>query len=446
MDKPFIEIDAKDVIIHPFELPKPDGYKFPDNYPNCCYMHKHNYKLLEDHFKIFPNCCDAHRKFYKNFKFDKNKIYKDMPLRVLNAVEFTIFQIKEKIDNEDWFEDITEYIEYATKSLGHPPAGLYIYLELVTIYVKDRLKTSRYKVNTLIKHFDKNTHYTIENKKTDLNILYHIYSKWLKIFPFEIPFFQGLKPELSKSLPFIKGIKKHNRYLGTVKAKIITPTELVKSLYKRTNHILSLIDTTELVKNGSIKDTDKLKIDLINQNHQFKQKTLLNKYTAGEKQYIKTIKKWLQNEKEFFQEITPEIKDLPATKNKSSIKNKTSKVSFGYKQKDTQKLLAVIIQLNFKIGLLNEMFTSPEQLVQLLTSKDFTKEKIKIYIGCETTQFRYIIDKMKPHFNNFTLISIERSNKFFTLNNIPFTAQNLYSNKIENPKEKESIDKIFQQL
>jgi len=445
MDKPFIEIDPKDVIIHPFELPKPEGYQFPDNYPNCCYNHKHNYKLLEDHFEIFPNCCDNHRDFYNRFRFDKNKIYKDLPIRVLNAVEFTTFQITHNIDKEDWFDYITEYIEYATKSLGQPSAGLHIYLELVELFIEKKLKISKEKINFLLKHLEENTHYTIENNKTDLNILYSIYSKWLKIFPFEIPFFQGLKPELSNSLPFIKGIKKHNRFSGTVKVKIITPTELVKSLYKRTKHILSLIDTTELVKNGSIKDTEKIKIDLINQNHQLKQKILLNKYTAGEKQYIKTIKKWLQNEKEYFQEITPEIKNIPSNKNESTSRDKTPILTFGFKQKDSKKLLELIIQLNFKIGLLNEASTSSKQFVQLLISKDYTKDNIKIYIACETKQFIYIIEKLKPFFNNLNPTSIERSKKFYTKNYKLFTATNLY-NKIENPKEKESIDKVFKQL
>lgn len=316
INKPFIEIDAKSIIIHPFEISEPDGYEYPVGFPNCCESHIHNLKSLEDYLEKFPNCCKNHTEFYKKFHFDKYILYKNLPIRILKTVAFTDYQILKVIDNEDWLEDISEFIEYATSSLGQPAIGYHIYIGLVESFIESKsTKIPNYKKNAILKIFNEQNNYTPAKEKTDMNLLYAIYEKWLIFFPFDLPFFVHLKPELSKTLPFIKGFVKTNRYLGQVTVQMATPTELVDSLYKKTIQILSLVDTVKLVREEQITDTEKIKLDFINQDHQHKQRILLNTFNKGEGKYIKTIKKWLENEKNYFLSIVPIVnqKALPQT-------------------------------------------------------------------------------------------------------------------------------------
>ncbi|WP_299124621.1 DUF6617 family protein [uncultured Winogradskyella sp.] len=133
-----------------------------------------------------------------------------------------------------------------------------------------------------------------------------------------------------------------------------------------------------------------------------------------------------------------------ATK-KTSKSKATPKTSFGYKSNDTSTLLTVLKQVNLKIDLLDNR-TTVEQLQQLLLAKDFANTESQIYLQCETTQFSYLVTKLKPFFNGFNPTSIERSGKFITKTGTLLKANNLHKNKVHNPKEKEEIDKIIQQL
>ena len=315
MQKPFIEFASKDFILHPFEIPKPEGYNFPKDFPDCCISHTHNLKLLEDCLDRFPNCCETHIALHKKFQFDKHILYEDLPKRVLKTVEYTEYRILKAIENEDWFDDITEYFEYAIRSLGQPAIGLHIYTELIELFIKNK-KTNipNDKKNAILNYFVEQNNYTPAKEKTDMNLLVSIFEKWITFLPLDLPFFAPYKSKIATTLPFIKGIKRQNRYLGEIAIEMVTPTELVDSLYQRTIYILSLIDTVKLVQEDKIDNAEKTKIDFINQTHQHKQKMLLSNFNTGEKKYIKTIKKWLENEKEYFSNITPvvSLRALPA--------------------------------------------------------------------------------------------------------------------------------------
>src|SRR5690554_5487779 len=116
-----------------------------------------------------------------------------------------------------------------------------------------------------------------------------------------------------------------------------------------------------------------------------------------------------------------------------------TKTSFGYKNRDTAKLLSVLNQLQLKIDLLQNKNTV-EELHKLLLAGDYTQINSKIYIECETTQFSYIVSKLKPFFLNFHPTSIERSEKFLSKTGTVFKANNLHKNRIDNPKGKDEID------
>jgi hypothetical protein len=153
------------------------------------------------------------------------------------------------------------------------------------------------------------------------------------------------------------------------------------------------------------------------------------------------------------EESNPNIIELkPAAKSRESEAGieipDQDRIWFGFRD-DLTKLTTVVNQLCFKIELLNEDVSSPEDLLKAFTSENLTPGCIKIQLGCETKHFRYCIDKFKPYFNNLTLSNIERSKIFYSKQDILITANNLSvsssKNKLE-PKEKGTIDKIFKHL
>jgi hypothetical protein len=121
------------------------------------------------------------------------------------------------------------------------------------------------------------------------------------------------------------------------------------------------------------------------------------------------------------------------------------KLSFGFKGTEA-KLKSVITQLANQVELLNESKCDTDHLRDILTSKSLTKSMHKVYFGCETVQIRYIIDELKNYFTNLNPAALEKSELFYTKTNKLLKAQNLYSNKIDNPKNKPIIDKIMNQM
>ena len=135
-------------------------------------------------------------------------------------------------------------------------------------------------------------------------------------------------------------------------------------------------------------------------------------------------------------EIETEKAEKPTTK---------EKLSFGYKGTEA-KLKSTITSLVNQVDLLNEQECTADHLVTILTSKALTTKMHKVYFGCETVQLRYIIDKLSASFNNLTPSALEKSGLFYTKTNKPLKAQNLYSNKIDNPKNQPTIDNIINQM
>lgn len=142
-----------------------------------------------------------------------------------------------------------------------------------------------------------------------------------------------------------------------------------------------------------------------------------------------------------------ELVGEPTTNSQAQNSNNIiqDKLSFGFTG-DKERLKAVIVQLCQKIELLNEGQTSSDALFKIFTSRDLEVITDKVYLGCETTQFRYIIDKLTPHFTNLKLKTIEKTDTFFSKNGTKITAQNLSAGKVDNPKEKGTIDNILKQM
>lgn len=177
---------------------------------------------------------------------------------------------------------------------------------------------------------------------------------------------------------------------------------------------------------------------------------LLNLYFSIQEVHIDILEEVITLEDFYLLELNEPISAIIRTfsskdKQLSQVNKKPKaehKINFGFKGK-ADNLKTVITQLNFKANLLKEGTTTTDELLSVLTSKNLIPGSAKIYLDCETAIFRYILDKLKPVFSNLKLIVIENSNVFYSKNGTLIKANNLSSSRIENPKLKDDIDKIF---
>lgn len=215
---------------------------------------------------------------------------------------------------------------------------------------------------------------------------------------------------------------KFNKYLKDI-ANYIKKQSISNDFGNDTDYIINYLKASAI----------RLYIELQEQYGQFSETTLFSIQEIAEKYFSYT---------DFDTSVFVKLEADKKVVNKKPSKPKTS---FGYKNRDTSKLLPVIKQLHFRIELLDNR-TTPEQLEKLLLAENFNNIDFKIYLQCETTQFSYVVKELKSYFHNLKPSTIERSGKFITKTGAALRAGNLYKNKIDNPKEKEEIDKTIQQL
>jgi len=321
MNKPFIEIDAEHFTLSAFETEPIEGYEAPTNketgeqFPNCCPFHKSVFEKAESCFSKFPNCCDRHKEMVSKWWYNKSN-YSGIAEKIVKQLSYTEYHISERINIDDWYKDITDYIEYNVLSFGHPEVGLCLYLRSVQHYIKNtKNKIPKIKRKALIEFIEIYYNSPIDidkTNKTDLNILYSIYQKWLKTFPFDISFFAELKPHFEKQLPILNGKPETNKYTGIAKVKMHTKGSLIDVLLNLTNNLLTQINTTTLYEKGLLTDPQKIKLELVLNERKMKLKQgYVNSSKDEDQRYRKILKEWFTDEKRFIDEITPIIKSLP---------------------------------------------------------------------------------------------------------------------------------------
>jgi len=309
--KDFAVIDNKYFQIFPSKINPPAGYEAPINFPECCAFHKEVFKTANELFEKFPHCCDSHKLLEKEIWFNK-KEYEGMPLQVVNGVSYTMHQLGKYLEKPDWYKEITDYIQYCIWSFGQfpegygSPLGLALYVDRLKHDINSRKEIPQEKKRRLVEFIDNGD--PTESKQTDLNILLSTYKKWLKTFPFDISYFQGLKKHFEKTLPLLKEKPVENKYMGLAKAKLHTQEGLIKSLVNITKTVLGLISTRELLEQSLITDTNKHRLELLNESHKVKQVALVHEYSKSEIRYVKILKKWLVNEKQYFKEASALLK------------------------------------------------------------------------------------------------------------------------------------------
>lgn len=310
MNKPFIEIDADNFIIMPFETKPIEGYELPINretgeqFPNCCSFHKEVLGETEKWFNRFPNCCEPHKKFINKQWFSKLN-YNDIVEKIAKQISYTEYHISKKVNNPDWYKDITDYIEYNVSSFGYPAIGLHLYLGGLRHYIQNaRIEIPEEKRRKLVE-FAESYYQPCEVPEADLDTLLETYQKWLKEFPFELnSYFGNLKQYFERQIPILKGEPEINIYSGIAKAKVHTKSSLIEALIDLTDNLLTQINVVTLYEKGLITDVNKIKLELVINSRKLKLKQGYKNSSPNEEQrYRKILKEWFKDEKKFIDEI-----------------------------------------------------------------------------------------------------------------------------------------------
>lgn len=289
----------------------------------CQNTRKELIKILTEKFngteqkQGFPFCCSHHSNLTKVKEFNRVS-FVPVPEMVADKIIYTNQHITNNHENENYYKDITDYIDYTVESFGQMPNGcggaLFIgdYFFYVTDLLTRNTEISKERKNRLLEFLEAHQTPPTKNKNTDLNILLDTYQKWLKTFPFDISFFAELKPHFEKQLPILNGKPETNKYTGLAKAKIHTKGSLIDVLLNLTNNLLTQINTTTLYEKGLLTEPQKIKLELVLNERKMKLKQgYVNSSKDEGQRYRKILKEWFADEKRFIDEVTPIVKTLP---------------------------------------------------------------------------------------------------------------------------------------
>lgn len=311
-----------------FEIPwsatKPiEGFEFPKDFPGCCPSHKAIYATTKDYIDRFPDCCALHRKLLTAKWFDKSN-YTGLPEKTLNTLVYTQHHIENRINNTDWYEDITNYIEYSIYSFGQPPAGfgspvgLQYYTGNIVDFIKVSKEVPQPKKDQLINYIESEWKSKPDAEQTDLNLLISTYKKWLKTFPFEIRYFSHLKQHFDKQMPLLAEKPRQNPYMGLAKAQMVSLKQLFSFLLTVTDDILKTVNAMELQKQGLINNIKDVSIEVINANRRIELEQLSVAQCNTRPQYLKLLKSWFKGEIRYLKEIRPYFTKQPKQENTPS--------------------------------------------------------------------------------------------------------------------------------
>ncbi|WP_417859270.1 DUF6617 family protein [Xanthomarina gelatinilytica] len=224
---------------------------------------------------------------------------------------------------------------------------------------------------------------------------------------------------------FTVQFNKFNKYLKDI-ATYIKKQSISNDLGNDADYIINYLKASAI----------RLYIELQEQYGQFSNNTLFSIQEIAEKYF---------NDTDFDTSVFVKLEaDKKEVVNKPSKQKSKPKTSFGYLKDDSEWLSKILNRLQLSIDLLDAK-TDVKDLHNLLVAKDFKGFQKKIYLDCKTTEFKYVVKRLQPHFKNMTPALIESTGLFYTKLGKPLTAQNLYT-KSKAPLKKEIIDNIFKQI
>lgn len=294
------------------EMRAPKGYIHSDTPltdPYCINV----LKAANDFFEKFPSCCEQHKKLLFTPWFNKIN-YDYVPGKIFATLLFSLHYIRTTINEDKWESIITTHFLLSIKSFGllpygyGAPVGLDVYKALLKEQIKGASTVPDNKKTILVEFLNFKAKPQQRDSNASFNILLTTYRKWLKIFPFDLPFFEHLKPMFETAIPILKGNPIANEDTNLIGYDIRTNDELIYLLTQINKSIITQINSMSLSKEGLLNDIQVTKLSLINSQRLLELKELTDEPTDERKDYIRVLKSWFEGEKKYVDEISNLVK------------------------------------------------------------------------------------------------------------------------------------------
>ena len=308
------EIPATDFIIEQFTTRPLNGFDMQKVLPSNSEALANLMQIANAKMAKFPDCCKRHAKLHGAPWFNKEH-YNYVPQKFINTLAYTWHCIGECIEHENWFKEITDYIEYTIQSYGQLPdgygssVGIELYYDHLTNNLESESEIPAEKKKMLISFLQNYRRPAETFNNTDLNALIGVYKEWMSLFPFEISFFQEIKPYFEKQMPLLTGPGHTNIYTGLTAFKLKSKKQLLDFLQASTLLMLKEINTKKLCENNLLTDIKKTQLEILLAKRKMELEELDNSTTSDKHYFIKLLKKWLNGEKRFLAEATPLISE-----------------------------------------------------------------------------------------------------------------------------------------
>lgn len=286
---------------------------------------------VNEWFEKFPQCCNLHKRLAKQIDF-KKETYAFIPNQIVNNILYFIYSLQIHLDKDDWFNCVTEYLDYLLESFGFgtTQVGKVKFVEYLQFLIE------HYQVNSkefcddkrlMLLEYLEPKRYEPDPEK-DLLLLQETFQRWLDTMP-KIGRFIEYKKSLNGKSPLNLFVheQKHNRYLNVYSVKMKTRSELISTLQEVTISTLNNINKEYL--ESKIHDKKENLIILAQEKLKLKSKKLLDK-SIHEKElsYLNTIINFLEILTEYCNEINNIIETDILKQQISEVNETTQEILF----------------------------------------------------------------------------------------------------------------------
>ncbi|WP_295122642.1 hypothetical protein [uncultured Chitinophaga sp.] len=316
-DTKITHVDGEDMMMS-FAETVLEGFELPPGFPDCCNFHTGLVTGMEEFWKRFPNCCENHIRLSEMAGFSKDQ-YAGIVQKTITTYMQTEYLVLKKINSKEWFEDISDFIEYADFSFGHMPrrvggplaVGTY-HQQLTGLFnhhseIPDKKRTKLLSIIEPLANDKK------KKPPPDPLRLIATYEKWLGIFPFSMSYFSHLQPYFANRLPILEKEITVNRYSGMARGKIISTKKLIEYLLDTTNMLLVEINAAVFQKKGLLTDPEEKRMEVIIHDRERELKQLRRDFTDERAGYDRMLKTWFEGERHFLELLIAALQQAPVT-------------------------------------------------------------------------------------------------------------------------------------
>lgn len=243
--------------------------------------------------------------------------------RIMRQLLKTEYHIEHTIDRIDWYEDITEYIEYNIRSFGHPEVGLHIYHKGILEYLQSAplLNWKRHKLIQYLDYFQKCKDRWYAKCK-DVELIVEAYNRYVDFFP-DLDILKEIKQALLSQHPTYAFLKpasiKRNRYMllydsntiMSLECEYYPREEMIEKLCEMTDNLLRSWDAKLEMKDATKSEMKQQQEQFEDIAYQTEKKNLRKAKLEGENEYRAIIEKWLNVELKYLKVLEKRVKGKP---------------------------------------------------------------------------------------------------------------------------------------